>query len=88
MNHAHAYTLHHPEPQGEPMKVHKIEMLVIDFDDVGAEDIKSIIENARYPNHCISPDVKKITTVETKWSDDHPLNHHDTADKAYRAMFA
>lgn len=70
------------------MQVHKIELLVIDFDEVGADGLKMVIENARYPNHCMSPEVKKITTVKIRWSDKHPLNHAETADEAYRAMFA
>jgi len=69
------------------MQVHKIEILVIDFDECGAEGVKEVIENTRYPNRCINPEVKKITTVETKWSDEHPLNHLETADAAYRIMF-
>ena len=40
------------------MKVYKIEMMIIDFDDVGEEDIKTIIEDAHYPNHCIAPQIK------------------------------
>ena len=69
------------------MKVHKVELLVIDFDNVG-DEIKDILEGARYPNHCISPEVKKITTVDIgEWDDDHPLNLKNTADEEYERLF-
>jgi len=69
------------------MKVYRIEVLVIDLDNVGEEGVKSVIENASYPNHCISPKVKHVETREVEWSDDHPLNMRDTADAAYKALF-
>ncbi len=35
------------------MKAYKVEILIVDHDKVGEEDIKSLIENAKYPNYCI-----------------------------------
>ena len=32
------------------MKVHKVELYVVDFDEVGTEELKNILENSRYPN--------------------------------------
>jgi hypothetical protein len=59
------------------MKVYKIELMVIDFDEVG-EDIPVCIEEARYPNHCITPKVVSINSREIgEWHDDHPLNKKD-----------
>ena len=69
------------------MKVHKIEILIIDFDGVGAEEITSILENNHYPNHCISPQVKKIESKDIEWSDNHPLNGRTTSDQAYKEIF-
>lgn len=70
------------------MQVHKIEILVIDFDEVGAEGCKEVIENTRYPNRCISPEVKSIQTRDIgEWDDDHPLNHQNTAEAEYRRLF-
>ena len=57
------------------MKAYKITLLVIDSDNVGREEIVCILEDTKYPNWCISPEV-----IETKegdigdWLDDHPLN--------------
>ena len=57
------------------MKAYKIEILIIDHDELGADEISKALEMARYPNHCISPDVKKVTAADIgEWSDDHPLN--------------
>lgn len=70
------------------MKAYKIELLIIDHDDVGASEIQTIIENARYPNRCISPVVKKVQVADIgDWSDEHPLNRQETADAEYRALF-
>ena len=70
------------------MKVHKVELYIIDFDQVGANQIIEILENARYPNRCINPTVKRVRTKEIEWSDDHPLNNLKTQDKSYRDLFS
>ncbi len=65
------------------MKAYKLEILVIDFDEVG-DEIPSMIENARYPNHCINPDVKSVKVIDIgEWDDNHPLNKKDTSDEYY-----
>ena len=69
-------------------KVHRVTLLVIDDDDLGADGVREVLENARYPNRCIRPDVKSVETREVEWHDKHPLNRRDTADEAYRALFA
>lgn len=69
------------------MKVHKVTLLIIDTDDLGADGVREVLENTRYANHCISPDVKAIETVEVKWSDDHPLNLHATCEAEYQRLF-
>ncbi|TXH48107.1 MAG: hypothetical protein E6Q97_25575 [Desulfurellales bacterium] len=70
------------------MKVTKLEIIVIDFNEIGEKDIADLIENARYPNRSISP---SVISVESKgigeWSDDHPLNNADTADEFARNLF-
>ena len=70
------------------MKVYKIELMIIDFDGLGEKEVTSAIENARYPNRCISPDVKSIQTREVEWSDSHPLNRTDTCDAEYQRLFS
>lgn len=70
------------------MQAHKLEVLVIDFDQIGAEGVKDAICTARYRNHCISPSVEAIQTVEIgPWSDDHPLNNSKTCEAEYKRLF-
>lgn len=70
------------------MQVHKIEIMIIDFDEVGAEGIKEVLENTHYPNRCIDPCVKSIKTVEIReWDDDHLLNRRETAEAEYQRLF-
>ena len=71
------------------MNVMKLEVIVLDMDGLGADGVKEAIENARYPNHCISPEVKEIDVRDIgEWSDDHPLNRTDTADAELRRLQA
>jgi hypothetical protein len=69
------------------MKAMKVEILILDFDGCGESEIKNIIENTKYPNRCIHPEVKSIKTVDINWSDDHPLNIKSTSDEAYIDLF-
>lgn len=69
------------------MNVYKVTVLVIDFDDIGADEIRSVIENAHYANDCIAPTVKAMDAREIEWSDGHPLNRSDTADAEYERLF-
>lgn len=69
------------------MNVYKIELLVIDFDDIGPDEIRDVIENTHYVNHCISPKVKDVMMRRVEWSDEHPLNNRNTAYVEYRQLF-
>lgn len=70
------------------MKAYKVEILIIDHDEIGSMDIKSVIENTDYPNWCISPEVKHVECADIgEWDDNHPLNQHDTCDAEYARMF-
>jgi len=70
------------------MKAHVVTVLIIDLDELGEEEIKSVIENVHYPNRCISPDVFNIETADIgEWNDDHPLNSHVTADTEWKRLF-
>lgn len=68
-------------------KVHKITLLVVDHDDLGAKESAVVLENARYPNHCMSPRVVSIETREVNWNDDHPLNQSSSWRRAFVALF-
>ena len=70
------------------MKVYKVELCIMDHDEIGPDDIKCTIENIKYPNRCIHPDVTSIKGVDIgEWDDDHPLNGTDTWQAVYVRLF-
>ena len=70
------------------MKAYKVELLILDFDQIGEEEIRYQIENTKYSNHCISPQVKKIEERDIgEWHDDHPLNSLTLEDMEYEKIF-
>lgn len=70
------------------MKVYKLEVMVIDFDGLGAGEIANVLESANYPNDCIHPSVVDIDSVDIgEWRDDHPLNNVRTQDAEFRILF-
>jgi len=69
-------------------KIHKVTLLIVDHDDLGADGVKDVIENVHYPNHCIGPSVMQVDTREVEWTDDHPLNKRDTWRATFASMFA
>lgn len=71
------------------MKAYKIEILIIDFEGIGEDSIRSEIENANYANDCISPMVMNSAVADIgTWSDEHPLNKINTSAAEYARLFA
>ncbi len=68
-------------------KVHKITLLIIDHDGLGAKSVAEVLEEQRYPNHCIHPYVMESETREVEWSDEHPLNGRATQAAAFQDLF-
>jgi hypothetical protein len=51
------------------MKAYKIELLVIDFDGIDKDGIVSEIENTRYANDRVNPNIKSIVEKDIgEWS--------------------
>jgi hypothetical protein len=74
----------HPAIEGREMtKVYKIELLVIDHEDLGEESIKDEVERSKY----LCSSVQNMICVDVDWSDDHPLNKAVTSTKAYQDLF-
>ena len=69
------------------MKIYKMEILFIDFDGLGEAGARDLLENTRYPNHVIGPDVMSCETREVDWTDAHPLNNRTTRRAAYEKLF-
>lgn len=68
--------------------VYKVEVMVIDHDEIGEGGVISAIENARYPNRCIAPRVMGVETRAVDWHDRHPLNLTGQSEGAYRELFS
>ena len=57
------------------MNVMKIVLAVVDFDGLGTDEVRRTIEEARYPNRCISPSVLSVEVRDIgEWEDSNPLN--------------
>lgn len=69
------------------VNVYRIVVSVIDFDGLGPDDVRAVIEDTRYPNHCIAPRVMEISTAEVEWDDNHPLNKTASAKQAFDDLF-
>ncbi len=66
------------------MKAYKLEILVIDHENIGPKQIEQLIED----NHYINPTVMSIKTRDIgAWTDEHPLNHHDTQQQEFNRLF-
>lgn len=66
------------------MKAYTVSLLIVDHDALGRDEIKTVLENTRYPNHCILPQVFKVQEMDIgEWTDDHPLNFSQTDIKKW-----
>ncbi len=60
------------------MRAYKVTLLILDNEGMDPDEITQTLENQRYPNHCLSPEVLSIYGAEVEdWSDEHPLNQPD-----------
>ncbi len=70
------------------MKAYKIEVLVIDTDEIGKESIVEYMETVKYPNYCMGVKVMDVTEKEIgEFDDDHPLNKKATMLATYQELF-
>ena len=71
------------------MKIHRLVVLIVDHDDLGAKSAAQELEHAHYPNDCIQPKVMLVETREVDWADgDHPLNGSKTEQRdAFANLF-
>lgn len=66
------------------MKVFKLEITVIDFENYGQEEIKNIIESVKY----LQPSVLSVDVADIgEWHDGHPLNKHSTHSQECKRLF-
>lgn len=70
------------------MKAYKVELLIIDFDELGEEQLKNEILSANYANDCVSPVVMRMQEREIgEWDEAHPLNKRLTRAAEYERLF-
>ena len=68
-------------------KVHRVVLLIVDHDDIGADRVDFVLENTHYPNRCIAPEVMLVETRTVEWSDAHPLNNPRKRIEAFEKLF-
>ena len=70
------------------MKVHRVTLYIVDFDQLGPEGVAEELVSARYANRCISPNVLRVETREIgEWDESNPLNRASTADEEIKRIF-
>jgi len=70
------------------VKVFRIVLCTVDFDECGAEELASLIENARLPNHISPGAVMSIEEADCgEWHDGHPLNYKATKAAEFARLF-
>jgi hypothetical protein len=66
------------------VKAYKLELLVLDFENYGEEELKMLAMNARG----LDPTVISIEGRDIgEWTDNHPLNKRSTADAEFKRLF-
>lgn len=70
------------------VNVYKVTLLIVDHDDIGVEEVKAVLENQNYPNHCIHPDVMAVDVrTMSEWNDKHPINDTRMRETEFIRMF-
>ena len=71
------------------MNAYLLTVLIIDFDGLGADGAKANLEQGRFPNRCISPQVIALKAADIgEWTDDHQLNDSSTTTSEILDIFA
>jgi hypothetical protein len=66
------------------MKAYKVEVLVLDFENYGKEQIDLMLGDVRG----LSCSVRGIEEADIgEWTDEHPLNHRSTSDQEFKRLF-
>lgn len=65
------------------MKAYKLEVLIIDHEDAGIDEIQEMVVNGP-----INLNIMSIASADIgEWSDDHPLNKRETHLSEFRRLF-
>ncbi len=70
------------------MKAYKVELLIVDHDEIGPDGILEVLQNTHFPNRCILPSVMNIIEKDIgEYGDDHPLNDTLKCEGEYKRIF-
>lgn len=70
------------------MKVYQVTLQVFDFDDLGEDEIKRVLYEARYPNSEMLVNVRAMEGRDVgPWYPEHPLNDPHTQEWEWRRLF-
>jgi hypothetical protein len=70
------------------MQVHKLTVMIIDHDELGADGVIEALENGRFGNRCISPHVMESASVDIgEWTDDCALNSASRSGDEFQRLF-
>ena len=71
------------------MNVYKVELMILNFDDLNEQDVTAVIENQKFPNRCIDPIVMRIESRDIgDWHDEHVLNDLSEQESAFNKLFS
>ena len=72
------------------MKAIKVELLIINHDELEESEIRQILENtSMYPNDCMSPSVMKVQSLDIgEYEDGHPLTKTTEMTTAFAHYFS
>lgn len=66
------------------MKAYKYTILIIDYENIGKDDISSCLKNTNY----INPEIIDIQEADIgEWSDEHPLNNTQLYKAEFNRLF-
>ena len=54
------------------MKAYRVELFIVNHDNLSSDEVIDVIENTKFPNRCIYPLVRRIEFADIgEWHDDH-----------------
>jgi hypothetical protein len=68
-------------------RVYRVELMVVDHADIGADGVDEVLASTHYANRRISPQIVSIQERSVEWTDAHPLNQRLTWRDAFRRLF-
>lgn len=64
------------------MKAYRVEIVIVDFDELGPDGLIEELEAVNFPNDCIHLSASNVRIAQVvdigDWSDEHPLNRRGT----------